>query len=466
MNSLEHNDLAWDILESVGSLLVADLNNNIIFISKTCAEFFHTTPEKCIGLPVNALTSRFKMDNYTQRAQKGDIAPENYLASRSGNLRRIVGVFRNGESSPENLLGSASFNILNSSIDTQSNMDQTIASIESLILQNSTYQNLLTEVYTADRELDDILGSSAGVRTVKALIGKVAPSNVSVCVLGETGVGKELVGDAIHNLSKRADKPFVKINCAAIPRELMESELFGYAPGAFTGASRNGKIGKFELANGGTLLLDEIGELPLSMQAKLLRVLQSQEIERLGGTKPIPIDVRLICSTNRDLRRMVADGTFRADLYYRINTMEIEIPPLRERKEDIPLLVNHFIEASNRRNGLSITGISEGAVHYLLSLQWPGNVRELENAVERSCVLCGEGEIDVSHFSFLISSNLQTTQNQSSVPPFLRHLSPAEERTQIVNALNLCGGKKTAAAKLLGIPRSSFYLKLEKYAIK
>ena len=177
------------------------------------------------------------------------------------------------------------------------------------------------------------------------------------------------MANAIHHLSKRADKPFVKINCAAIPKDLMESELFGYEPGAFTGASKKGKLGKFELANGGTLLLDEIGELPLNLQAKLLRVLQSQELERVGGTKPIPINVRLLCSTNRNLRKLVEEGLFRADLYYRINTMEISVPPLRKRKKDIPDLCTRFIEEANRRNDLSVTGVSEGALACLMEIE-------------------------------------------------------------------------------------------------
>ena len=222
-------------------------------------------------------------------------------------------------------------------------------------------------------------------------------------------------------------------------------------------------MGKFEVASGGTLLLDEIGELPLNLQAKLLRVIQSKEVERVGGTKPIPVDVRLICATNRDLRQMIAEGTFRSDLYYRINTVEIEVPALRERAEDIPALVSHFVQAANRRNDLAITGISPAALRFLSTLRWPGNIRELENAVERACVLCVDGGLDVRHFAFLMTgerAGAAKVGEKGSVTARRRYVT---ERQRTIDALEACNGNRSAAAKMLGIARSTFYERLEKY---
>ena len=275
------------------------------------------------------------------------------------------------------------------------------------------------------------------------------------------------MANAIHALSKRSDKPFVKINCAAIPKDLMESELFGYEPGSFTGASRQGKIGKFELANGGTLLLDEIGELPLNLQAKLLRVLQSNEIERIGGTAPIPIDVRFLCSTNRDLQEMIQEGTFRADLFYRIHTMEVPVPPLRKRLDDLPELVLNFIRKANERNDLNITGLDEQAAELLCSYPWPGNVRELEHAVERACVLCGSGTLGPEHFSVCANPKDPTLAKTASsvTASSLKTKTSSLEQRAILEALEACHGNKRAAADMLKITRATLYSKLKKYNI-
>jgi transcriptional regulator with PAS, ATPase and Fis domain len=297
---------------------------------------------------------------------------------------------------------------------------------------------------------------------LKSVIRQVADTAVSVCVYGETGTGKELVANAIHKLSKRRNEPFIKINCAAIPKDLLESELFGYEAGAFSGALRQGKVGMFELADGGTLLLDEIGDLPLTLQAKLLRVLQDGELRRVGGVKSIPVNVRLICSTNRNLKSMVDAGEFRADLYFRINTIELLVPPLRDRTEDIPILIDHFIQAANERNGSAVSGIRHETYPTLLAYHWPGNVRELEHTVERACVLCGSGVLGPEHFSLSAAPGKDLA---SSAPPSLKTKTNSLEYRAILDALETCQGNKRAAADMLKITRVTLYSKLRKYNI-
>ena len=256
---------------------------------------------------------------------------------------------------------------------------------------------------------------------------------------------------------------YIKINCAAIPKELLESELFGYVEGAFTGASKKGKIGKFELADNGTLLLDEIGEMPLPLQAKLLRVLQEKEVDRVGSSSPTKVNVRIICSTNRDLLQMVHDGKFREDLYYRINTVELPIPPLRERMGDLRELCSFFLKKIKEEYGLATTGISEEVYRLFNQYRWPGNVRELEHVLERLVVVNPNGEIGIDSCDFL----LERMKNESGLETDLERLTLQEKRNQaereaILDALQKTGGNKTKAALRLGIDRSMLYIKMRK----
>jgi formate hydrogenlyase transcriptional activator len=241
-----------------------------------------------------------------------------------------------------------------------------------------------------DREFSQIVGSSPALESVLAEVERVAPTDSTVLVLGETGTGKELIARAIHNISARCGRPFVKLNCAAIPFDLLESELFGHEVGAFTGAVAQ-RMGRFEMADTGTLFLDEIGDLPLALQPKLLRILQEQEFERLGSSRTYRINVRLVAATHRDLGRMVADNQFRSDLYYRLNVFPVPIPPLRERQEDIPKLVLHFVEVFSRRMGKRIERVPEETMDAFSAYDWPGNVRELQNLVERAVIRSDNG---------------------------------------------------------------------------
>jgi len=313
-----------------------------------------------------------------------------------------------------------------------------------------------------------IVGSSNTLKAVQTLISQVAPTRTTVLVQGESGTGKELVARAIHDTSPRRDKPFVKVNCAALPESLFESELFGHEKGAFTGALRSQR-GKFELADGGTLLLDEISEMPLAMQAKLLRVLQEREIPKIGSETEIPVDVRIVCSTNRDLAKEVEEGRFRADLYYRLNVIRIEVPPLRTRKDDIPQLAAWFLDRYNRENGFSVTGFSEGSISDLRSHDWPGNVRELENAVQRAVVLTQKGEV-VSAVLGLGRGPASPAPTASLTGNVTADLNPSDamsisemERRMIFAALESLGGNRTRAAERLGISIRTLRNKLREY---
>jgi len=324
-------------------------------------------------------------------------------------------------------------------------------------------KNQLKEMYGAKYSWENIIGNSEKMSQAK-FIGKRASSSISnVLILGESGTGKELFAHAIHNDSVRSFSPFVKVNSAAIPSELLESELFGYEEGAFTGAKKGGKIGKFELANGGTIFLDEIGDMPLKMQAKLLRVLQEREFERVGGNKVIKVDVRVIAATNKDLKKLIQEGKFREDLYYRLNVMTIEIPPLRERLEDIEELARVLLKKLSNQLGKYVFKISDNALEYLLAHSWPGNVRELENVLERAINLTDSDTIMPVHLPVYITQR-STKAIDGPVRP-LKDTIEDVEKEAILRCLEYTEGNKLKTAELLNISRSSLYNKMEKYGI-
>jgi Nif-specific regulatory protein len=307
----------------------------------------------------------------------------------------------------------------------------------------------------------NIVGTSKEMRDVYEQIAQVAPSGATVLIRGESGTGKELVAHAIHYNSPRSSKPFVKVNCAALPESLIESELFGHEKGAFTGAVAR-KRGRFELAEGGTLFLDEIGDLSPAMQVKLLRALQEREFERVGGTETIKVNVRLITATNVDLEQAVSDGRFRSDLYYRLNVFSIYLPPLRERKTDILLLADHFLEKYGRQNGKRIKRISTPAIDMLMTYHWPGNVRELENVVERATLVC---EGNVIH-GYHLPPTLQTAEGSGTVTKMSLDLAVnAFEKDLIQDALKTTRGNRARAARLLDTTERILGYKVKKYEI-
>lgn len=303
-----------------------------------------------------------------------------------------------------------------------------------------------------------IVGNSPAIRHVRHLIDKFAASELPVLIEGESGTGKELVANAVHARSQRAEHPFVKINCAALPEALTESELFGYERGAFTGATQQ-KKGKIELATGGTLFLDEIAEMPVTTQAKLLRAIEQQEIERLGGTEVIKVDVRIIAATNQNLNQLVHRGAFRKDLYYRINAVSIKTPPLRSMPEDIPRLALHFLEKHCHEVGKPRPRLGDEVVRILLAHSWPGNVRELANVMRRAAILCDGSELNLSHLPAELAEPSMRMEDADEAPLSLDEL----ERRHIARVLKLTAGNKNAAARLLNIHRDTLYRKIRRY---
>jgi Nif-specific regulatory protein len=307
----------------------------------------------------------------------------------------------------------------------------------------------------------NMVGSSNAMKQLYRLIEQVADSNATVLVRGESGTGKDLVAHAIHYSSPRADKPFIKVNCTALPETLLESELFGHEKGAFTGATER-KTGRFERAHGGTIFLDEIGDFPVNLQVKLLRVIQFKEFERLGGTETIRTNVRIIVATNKNLEQQITDGVFREDLYYRINVFPIYMPPLRERKDDIMQLADHFLEKFAAENSKHITRISTPAIEMLTSYHWPGNIRELENCIERAVLLC-DGEVIRSEH---LPPSLQMIRKTEQVAPqSLSEIIANKEKELIIDALKKSGGQQRKAARELGLTERILGYKIKKYSI-
>lgn len=316
----------------------------------------------------------------------------------------------------------------------------------------------LTSKYT----IDNIIGESKDILLLKERIIAAAKTKSTVLILGETGTGKELVAHAITSLSSRRHQPFVRLNCAAIPETLLESELFGYEQGAFTGAIKGGNDGKFLMANNGTIFLDEIGDMQLNLQSKILRVLQEREIEKIGGQYPIPIDVRVIAATHEDLMELVRDNKFRRDLFYRLHVIPIQIPPIRNRREDIPLLVEHFNRIISKQLNINPPKIEESFINKILKYRWPGNVRELQNVVEMA-VNFSNGIVNESHIpEYIIEDIEQTSHNELEG---LRATTNETERDAILKALEKYNGNKIKVAKYLGISRSNLYYKIKKLEI-
>lgn len=314
-----------------------------------------------------------------------------------------------------------------------------------------------------DHSFENFIGKSEALIKVKKLAHRVANSDSTILIRGESGTGKDLVARAVHSLSPRCGGPFVTINCAALPESLLESELFGHKKGSFTGAIKD-KEGLFQVANGGTFFLDEIGNTSLSIQVKLLRVLEDRKITPVGGTHPVDVDVRLIAATNADLEEDVNGGRFRSDLFYRLNVIPIHIPPLRARMEDIPLLVDHFLEKYCRKGNLPIKSISAEAMDLLLHYHWPGNVRELENVIERAILLDRTGRLEMADFPerMVMPANPQVVKEADPVTPTLESI----EKAYIHYVMSQTDGKKSEAAKILGIDTSTLYRKIQRYDLK
>jgi len=334
---------------------------------------------------------------------------------------------------------------------------ETLTDITDLVAKEKTIEEL-KDLLSPDEGFEGIVGRSPTMTGLYALIGNAAASDAPIIAYGESGTGKELVANALHALGRRSKAPFVKVSCAALNESLLESELFGHVKGAFTGADRD-RRGRFESAHKGDLFLDEIGDIPLSTQVKLLRVLQEKEVERVGDHTPIPIDTRVIAATHRDLEAMCREGTFREDLYYRLNVIPIRVPPLRERREDIPLLVDHFMKMIRLRTGKPIHGVTGEAMNVLTAYRWPGNVRELINVLEYAFVVCHEEYIAPQHLPALF------LQGKTIIDRHRKGPAAVDEREELIGVLERTAGNRQEAAGILGISRVTLWKLLKKHGI-
>jgi len=335
-----------------------------------------------------------------------------------------------------------------------------MSTVYQTLLELNSYKDEFKKQHTAQVSVQNIIGDTPIMVALKKKILMISDSPSTVLITGESGTGKELFAQAIHYHGERSPHPFVKVNCAAIPENLLESELFGYEEGAFTGARKTGKMGKFELANKGTIFLDEIGDMPLLMQTKLLRVLQEKEINRLGSEKTVTVDVRVVTATNKNLYSLVKAGLFREDLYYRINVVQIHVPPLRERKPDILKIADYLIRELNKDLKLSILGITEEAKKLLVYYSWPGNIRELRNVLESAMNFCSGSMIDMGTFQYLYrTEGIQTTTDKV----VLKEEIGKAEKNKLISILAQCGGRRKQAATMMNISKSTLYRLMKKH---
>ncbi|MFZ5590776.1 MAG: sigma 54-interacting transcriptional regulator [Bacillota bacterium] len=451
----ELKNLLETILDLSSDGVVAVNRDYVITLAnRNFANFFNKTPEEIIGKKVHEV---YGNPIFPKAMETGE--PEyGYITTLNGQeiIASRVPIIKDGQ-----IVGALGTVVFRNVDDLYALMKK----IRNLKSQLDYYKDELERVHRTRFSFDQIIGSSKSLQNVKEIARRVALSNSTVLIQGESGTGKELFAHALHTESLRAKGPFVKVNCAAVPENLLESELFGYQEGAFTGARKGGQIGKFELANGGTIFLDEIGDMSFTMQAKLLRVLQEKEVERLGDSKPRRIDVRVICATNRNLEELIAKHEFREDLYYRINVVTLAIPPLRERLDDLPELIDHFISKFNKQFGQRVHGISEEVREIFWQHHWPGNVRELENVIERAFNVLDGPVIQKKHLPmYLQKVSLQRGMRHNQIG--LPNLVEEAEKEAILEALAAAGGNKRQAAKLLGISRAGLYKKLKRYGIK
>ncbi|MBT2690493.1 sigma 54-interacting transcriptional regulator [Bacillus sp. ISL-47] len=447
-------ELPIEIVETIvenafGWLVVVDREGKIIYINKNYCDFLEAEREQVLGVHVAQVIENSRM-HIVAATGKEEIADLQYIKGNYMIANRIP-IVAGGE--VLGAFGTVFFRDTKEWMQMNSHVKSMLTKIQSYI------QDIDRSVKYS---LDDILGSSKQIQSLKEKVKMVAASDISVLIRGESGTGKELFAHSIHQLSNRSHQPFVKINCGAIPEHLLESELFGYEEGAFTGAKKGGKKGKFQLADGGTLFLDEIGDMPLNMQVKLLRALQEGEIESVGSTEPVNVDVRIIAATNRPLEKMMEEKRFREDLFYRINVVPFMVPPLRDRLEDLTILIDYFIEKITKKSGKRISAIDEGVIEKFHQYSWPGNIRELENVLEASVHLTSNETIS--------TESLPDYLKDSAVYPVgkkkLKDILEETEKRILTQSLSKFNNDRREAAKALGISKSSMYEKLKKYGIE
>ncbi|MGY0372214.1 sigma-54 interaction domain-containing protein [Clostridium sp. JNZ J1-5] len=434
---------------------IVDEKGVLIYVNTMFADFFQVHQNELIGKDILEVHP-YSIFREVLRTKQAKIAAKHKFENRTDSaIVHIIPILDDDGY----VLGGIGM-ILFEDVD---KMESVMLKYKSLDKEIKLLRNEIAKMNKAKYNLNSIVGNSEEILECKNRVRKIVKVNSNILIYGESGVGKELFAHSIHNESERKERPFISVNCSAIPENLIESELFGYEEGSFTGAKKGGNIGKFELANGGTIFLDEIGELPIYLQAKLLRVLQEKEVHRIGGKKTINIDVRVISATNRDLKEMVKEGKFREDLYYRLNVLTLEIPPLRKRPKDIPLLVKELVDEFYKETGL-YRKIGEDVIEAFLNYDWPGNIRELKNVLEKICVIADDINVSIKDMpKYIIQNSMKNRWENSKTG--LKNIMNSIEKEIILNTLKQCKGNKRKAAEILEIPRSSLYRKLEEYNI-
>ncbi len=441
------------ILDNIhNGVMITDAEGKIIFFSKTYGNFLGVDPNQMVGKHCTEVVENTRMHivaktgipeiNQPHRIKDQDMVVQRIPIAINGEVMAVYGQVMFKDVRDVHAL-SKKLNVLESKVE--------------------FYEKELESLRSSKYTINHIVGKSERILELKKMALRAAQTNSPVLLIGESGTGKELFAHAIHHASERRLHPFIRLNCAAIPKDLLEAELFGYEPGAFTGAGSKGKPGKFELAHQGTIFLDEISDLPLEMQPKLLRVLEEKETERLGGTRITKSNFRLIAATHENLEKSVEQGKFRKDLYYRLNVIPIHIPPLRERKEDIPYIVSNLIEILHKDLGTGMPKISPEVLSIFENYDWPGNVRELANILERT-IYAVEGEtIEVHHLPFFLQRMRQGAIKAQ--PSQLKRLREDMEKEALIHAIRISNFNKKKASKLLGIHRTALYKKLKKLNI-
>lgn len=454
------NNMVSRIINQMGPCVVSDSEGRYLYVNDLWEQSMNSSIEKVRGKYIK------------------DFVPESRIMDCINQNRTIVGSIvgkKNGLDLHSTYIpiydemGQLEFVLVYVATQIQENSLDIVKKIGVMDERMRYYEKELLSYKNTKYSIDDIVGESDSIIRLKNKIIKASKTKSNVLIVGETGTGKELVAHSIHDLSSRRKNPFVKTNCAAIPNNLFESELFGYVKGAFTGALKEGKIGKFQQANTGTIFLDEINQMPISIQSKILRVLQESEIERIGSTKTESIDARFIFATNVDLEKAVVNKEFRKDLFYRINVFKITVPPLRERLEDIPILTNSIVSKLNFEMGMKVQFVYDDVYKNFMEYSWPGNVRELQNVIERAMNYSMGKSLSWEHFEeYFINKNLRNKPINTlyfNIPSINKKIIENEKELYLI-AIKNAGGNKTKAAKLLGISRTKLYYKLKELGIK
>ncbi|MCM3705618.1 MULTISPECIES: sigma-54 interaction domain-containing protein [Cytobacillus] len=430
-------------------IVIVDQDGTIQYMSNNYCEFLGVKRDEVIGRHATDVIENTKMHLVAQTG-KQDVADLQFLQGDFVIANRSP-IIENGE-----IVGAVG-TIIFRDLDDWKKLN---SHIKGVLSELNYYRSEWNESNGLRYSLHDLIGETPEIKDLKDRVMRIARGDISVLLRGESGTGKEILSQSIHQLSERSDKPFVKVNCGSIPEHLLESELFGYEDGAFTGARKGGKIGKFHLADGGTIFLDEVGDMPLHMQVKLLRVLQEKEFEPIGALQPKKLNVRVIAATNRPLEKMINDQLFREDLFYRINAVQLFIPPLRSRRSDLPLLTEHFLKRVAKRIGKRVTGTSSEAASLIRQYDWPGNIRELENVLEASVHLTDSDLIGVEELPEYLKGGKKISEVKN-----LKLLLEETEKNAIETALKRFMYDKNKAAESLGIGNSTIYDKIKKYNI-